>query len=67
MARIDEVGSWSVKKLDLLRNYLITYIKIMTSEKVKSWCKSRHYVDAFAGATYHVADSTCKCNTLKVE
>ena len=54
MARIDEVGSWSVKKLDLLRNYLITYIKIMTSEKVKSWCKSRHYVDAFAGATYHV-------------
>lgn len=54
MVKIDEVGPWSRKKLDLLRNYLIAYTKIMTSEKIKSWCKSRHYVDAFAGATYHV-------------
>jgi three-Cys-motif partner protein len=45
--QIDEIGSWSEDKLELLRKYLEAYTKIM---KGQDWCrKGYHYIDAFAG------------------
>ena len=47
MAKVDEVGSWSRKKLKLLSEYVIAYTSIMNSPSVRKGC---YYIDAFAGS-----------------
>ena len=42
----DEVGPWSVDKLQLLGKYLVAYTKILTNQE---WCRGVHYIDGFAG------------------
>jgi three-Cys-motif partner protein len=45
--QIDEIGSWSESKLELLRKYLEAYTSIMRGQ---TWCRNGyHYIDAFAG------------------
>jgi hypothetical protein len=34
--REDEIGKWSVEKLELLRKYLAAYLKV---RKNQSWCR----------------------------
>ena len=46
MSQEDVVGPWSEDKLNLLRDYLRAYTKIMHKQ---DWCRGYHYVDAFAG------------------
>ena len=50
MAKVDEVGSWSRKKLKLLSEYVIAYTSIMNSPSVRKWCTGCYYIDAFAGS-----------------
>lgn len=51
--KLDEIGSWSEIKLDILRQYAKAYSTILTS-------KSLHhvYIDAFAGAGTHISKRT---------
>lgn len=50
MAKVDEIGAWSRKKLNLLGEYLAAYTSIMNTPKVRSWCTGCYYIDAFAGS-----------------
>src|SRR6266480_4975105 len=42
----DQIGRWSLEKLELLRKYLSAYIKIVSKQ---TWCSGYEYIDAFAG------------------
>jgi len=44
--REDVIGSWSLEKLELLRKYLVGYLKVL---KNQTWCRGYEYIDAFAG------------------
>lgn len=47
MSLDDTIGPWSEDKLELLREYLNAYTRIMQNQ---SWCRNGyHYIDAFAG------------------
>lgn len=50
MAKVDEIGAWSRKKLELLGKYLVAYTSIMNTPRVKNWCEGCFYIDAFAGS-----------------
>ena len=50
MAKVDEIGPWSRKKLELLSEYLVAYTSIMNTPKVRKWCTGCFYIDAFAGS-----------------
>jgi len=54
--RIDEIGRWSEVKLDILRRYAVEYSKILSSQKNPSFFHV--YIDAFAGAGYHLSETT---------
>ena len=50
MAKVDEIGPWSRKKLELLSEYLVAYTSIMNTANVRKWCSGCYYIDAFAGS-----------------
>jgi three-Cys-motif partner protein len=55
--RLDEIGDWSEKKLDIVDKYIEAYSTIM---KKQSFIKEFHYIDAFAGAGLHISKSSGK-------
>lgn len=54
--RIDEIGPWSQVKLEILKRYAVEYSKIISKQKSPSF--SHVYIDAFAGAGYHLSKRT---------
>ena len=56
--KLDVIGAWSREKLQMLEKYLAAYVKILSTEKCKKFCREFHYIDAFAGATEHVDRET---------
>ena len=44
--REDIIGKWSLEKLELLRQYLVGYLKVLAKQP---WCGGYEYIDAFAG------------------
>jgi three-Cys-motif partner protein len=54
--KIDEIGPWSEVKLDILKRYAVEYSKILSSQKSPSFFHV--YIDAFAGAGYHLSETT---------
>jgi three-Cys-motif partner protein len=52
--RIDEIGRWSEVKLDIVKRYAAAYSQILS----KQAGLSHAYIDAFAGAGYHVSKTT---------
>lgn len=53
---IDEIGPWSEVKLDILKRYAVEYSKIISGQRNPSF--EHAYVDAFAGAGYHLSKTT---------
>ncbi|GEM_PF-215701 len=51
MATIDNVGPWSLDKLNMLTEYLQAYARIMQNQK-RTWLRQFHYIDAFAGSGF---------------
>jgi three-Cys-motif partner protein len=47
---IDEVGSWTEIKLEIIRKYAATYSRILNSQE---YIRHYSYIDAFAGSGYH--------------
>lgn len=56
--KLDQIGSWSREKLDMLEQYLAAYVNILSTERGKEYCSDFHYIDAFAGATEHIDKDT---------
>jgi three-Cys-motif partner protein len=54
--KLDEIGPWSEVKLDILKRYAVEYSKILSSQKNPSFFHV--YIDAFAGAGYHLSETT---------
>ncbi len=54
--KIDEIGPWSVVKLDILKRYAAEYSKILTNQRNPSFFHV--YIDAFAGAGFHLSEKT---------
>ncbi len=55
MSSISEIGYWSEIKLDIIREYATAYSIILAKQKQP---KLEHvYIDAFAGAGYHITKS----------
>jgi three-Cys-motif partner protein len=54
--RIDEIGPWSEVKLDIIRRYAVEYSKILSNQKEPDLFHL--YIDAFAGAGYHLSETT---------
>ena len=54
--KIDEIGPWSEVKLDILKRYAVEYSKILSNQKYPSFFHV--YIDAFAGAGYHLSETT---------
>jgi three-Cys-motif partner protein len=50
--KFDEIGYWSELKLEIVRDYAKAYTTALSKQ---NWCKSRVYVDAFAGAGTHIS------------
>jgi len=50
--KFDEIGYWSELKLEIVRDYAKAYTTALSKQ---GWCKSKVYVDAFAGAGTHVS------------
>ncbi len=51
MSKVDDIGPWSRKKLELLGKYLAAYSSIMSIQRdTRKWCKGYYYIDAFAGS-----------------
>jgi three-Cys-motif partner protein len=50
---ISEIGNWSIVKLDIIREYAAAYSQILAAQKKP--CLAHLYIDAFAGAGFHVA------------
>jgi len=55
-AKIDEIGRWTKVKLDILKRYAAEYSKILSSQKTPPFFHV--YIDAFAGAGYHLSKTT---------
>lgn len=53
--KLDEIGSWSEVKLDILRRYATEYSKIMAGQKAKVPAFRHWYIDGFAGAGSHIS------------
>ena len=56
MLRYDEVGYWSLLKLDIIREYAQAYSRILSAQT--SPCLHHIYIDAFAGAGMHILKGT---------
>ncbi len=55
-AKFDEIGYWSEIKLRIVKEYAAAYSRILAAQTTT---KFHHvYVDAFAGAGYHISRST---------
>ncbi len=54
--RIDEIGPWSEVKLDIVKRYAAEYSKILSNQKDPELFHV--YIDAFAGAGYHLSETT---------
>jgi three-Cys-motif partner protein len=54
--KVDEIGPWTVVKLDILNRYAVEYSKILSNQKNPSFFHV--YIDAFAGTGYHLAKKT---------
>jgi len=54
--KIDEIGPWSEVKLDILKRYAVEYSKILSKQKNPSFFHV--YIDAFAGAGFHLSKKT---------
>lgn len=54
--RFDEVGAWSVLKLDIIEKYGAAYTKAFAGAKGRGLKK--YYIDGFSGAGAHVAKDT---------
>ena len=54
--KIDEIGPWSEVKLDILKRYAVEYSKILSSQTEPPLFHV--YIDAFAGAGYHLSETT---------
>jgi len=53
--KIDEIGPWSEVKLDILKRYAVEYSKILSKQTNPTFFHV--YIDAFAGAGYHLSES----------
>jgi three-Cys-motif partner protein len=51
----DPIGFWSEIKLEILRQYLQPYARIMGNQ---SWCRGFWYIDGFAGKGRHISETT---------
>jgi three-Cys-motif partner protein len=51
--KLDEIGDWSVLKLEILRQYSYAYSTILTKHRLH-----HIYIDAFAGAGQHILKRT---------
>jgi three-Cys-motif partner protein len=56
--KIDEIGPWSEVKLDILKRYATEYSKILSTQKDPAF--NHVYIDAFAGAGFHLSKTTGK-------
>ncbi|MGA3104021.1 MAG: three-Cys-motif partner protein TcmP [Terriglobales bacterium] len=54
--KIDEIGPWSVVKLDILKRYAVEYSKILSNQRDPSFFHL--YIDAFAGTGVHLSKKT---------
>ncbi len=54
--RIDRIGYWSEIKLDIIREYAHPYSTILSGRRSPSF--EHVYIDAFAGAGYHISKTT---------
>jgi three-Cys-motif partner protein len=54
--KFDEIGYWSVLKLEILKKYATAYTTIMRAQKKPSYHNS--YIDAFSGAGTHLLKKT---------
>jgi three-Cys-motif partner protein len=54
--RIDEIGPWTEVKLDIVKRYATEYSKILTKQKNPPFYHI--YIDAFAGAGFHLSETT---------
>lgn len=54
--KIDEIGPWTEVKLDILKRYAVEYSKILSNQKTPPFFHV--YIDAFAGAGYHLSKTT---------
>ena len=54
--KIDEIGPWTEVKLDIIRRYATEYSKILSNQKNPPFYHI--YIDAFAGAGYHLSETT---------
>lgn len=45
----DELGPWSIDKLEILTKYLSAYATVMAAPRQQRWCTGFDYIDAFAG------------------
>lgn len=55
-AKIDEIGRWTEVKLDIIKRYATEYSKILSNQKHPPFYHV--YIDAFAGAGYHLSETT---------
>jgi three-Cys-motif partner protein len=60
--KLDEIGEWSIAKLDILQQYSTRYSAILARQKAKRGAArwSHGYIDGFAGAGIHVTKATKK-------
>jgi len=57
--KLDQIGSWSEIKLEIIKKYAGAYTSIMSRQ---DWCKGYVYIDAFAGAGKHISSQTGLCS-----
>ena len=53
--KYDEIGEWSEIKLEIVKKYANAYTSILNKQK---WCRGYAYIDAFAGAGWHIRKAT---------
>jgi three-Cys-motif partner protein len=53
--KYDEIGEWSEIKLEIIKKYATAYTSILSKQE---WCKGYAYIDAFAGAGWHIRKAT---------
>jgi three-Cys-motif partner protein len=58
--KLDEIGDWSLDKLEILKRYAEKYSAVLASQDGREGkAKLKHgYIDGFAGAGQHIAKST---------
>jgi three-Cys-motif partner protein len=54
--RFDEVGDWSVLKLEIIEKYGAAYTKAFSSDRGRGL--EEYYIDAFSGAGMHIVKKT---------